>query len=230
MSLLEKNCMSKEKRYWMTKDDVTSVGSVAGPADLEMTSTEWNRRDFLKTTGFSLAAFMTACSKTPVNKAIPFLIQPEEVIPGKAYWYASTSHACGTGCGVLVKNRDSRPIKLEGSPDHPLSQGGLCPVCQASIIELYDSKRLLHTKLSGKEVSWNDLDKSVVQGLQKAREKGQQIVLLTETVTSPSTIYYIQKFLKKYSNAIHIEYDPISYSAILDAHEVNYGKRIFAPI
>jgi molybdopterin-containing oxidoreductase family iron-sulfur binding subunit len=218
--------MSKEKRYWMTKETDSTVEAIVGPNDLETTSIEWNRRDFLRTAGFSLAAFMTACSKTPVNKAIPFLIQPEEVIPGKAYWYASTSHACGTGCGVLVKNRDSRPIKLEGNSDHPVNQGGLCPVCQASIIELYDSKRLLHPKLSGKEVSWNDLDKSVVQGLQKAREKGQQIVLLTETVTSPSTTYYIQKFLKKYSNAIHIEYDPISYSAILDAHEVNYGMRI----
>ena len=218
--------MNKDKKYWMNKDEISAEEVVVGPADLQTTSTEWNRRDFLKTAGFSLAAFMTACSKTPVNKAIPFLIQPEEIIPGKAYWYASTSHACGSGCGILVKNRDSRPIKLEGNPDHPVSQGGLCPVCQASVIELYDSKRLLHPTLFGEKVSWDALDKYVVQGLQKARKNGQKIVLLTETVTSPSTKYYIQKFLKKYANASHVEYDPISYSAIMDAHEANYGKRI----
>lgn len=210
----------------MSKDEITTVEPVAGPIDLQTPSTEWNRRDFLKTAGFSLAAFMTACSKTPVNKAIPFLIQPEEVIPGKAYWYASTSHACGSGCGVLVKNRDSRPIKLEGNPEHPVSQGGLCPVCQASVIELYDSKRLFYPTISGEKVTWEKLNKSVTQGLQKARKNGKKIVLLTDTITSPSTKYYIQKFIKKYSNAIHVEYDPISYSAIMDAHKMNYGKRI----
>jgi len=218
--------MSKDKKYWMSKDEISADEVVAGPADLQTTSTEWNRRDFLKTAGFSLAAFMTACSKTPVNKAIPFLIQPEEVIPGKAYWYASTSHACGSGCGVLVKNRDSRPIKLEGNPDHPVSQGGLCPVCQASVIELYDSKRLFNPMISEENVTWDRLNTNVLQGFRKSRKNGQRIVILTETITSPSTKYYIQKFLKKYSNAKHIEYDPISYSAILDAHEVSYGKRI----
>ncbi len=218
--------MSEEKKYWMTKGDEKSVESIAGPADLETTSTAWNRRDFLKTAGFSLAALMTACSKTPVNKAIPFLIQPEEVIPGKAYWYASTSHACGAGCSVLVKNRDGRPIKLEGNPDHPVNQGGLCPVCQASIIGLYDSKRLLHPTVEGKQVSWEALDEIVLNGLRKTRRDEKKIVILTETITSPSSRYYIQKFLKKYSNSVHVEYDPISYSAILDAHELNYGKRI----
>ncbi|MFQ6677117.1 MAG: 4Fe-4S dicluster domain-containing protein [Fidelibacterota bacterium] len=218
--------MSKEKKYWMTKEVGESVESLAGPADLETTSMEWNRRDFLKTAGFSLATFMVACSKTPVKKAIPFLVQPEEVIPGKAYWYASTSHACGSGCAVLVKNRDGRPIKLEGNPDHPQTQGGLCPVCQASVIELYDSKRLFHPIVGGEKTDWNSLDKFVAIGLRKTRNAGKQIVLLTETVTSPSTKFYIKKFLKKYPNTIHVIYDPISYSAILDAHQMNYGKRI----
>jgi len=214
------------KKYFMTKVEDKSIESNVGPADLKTTSTEWNRRDFLKTAGFSLAALMTACSKTPVNKAIPFLIQPEEVIPGKAYWYASTSHACGAGCSVLVKNRDGRPIKLEGNAEHPVNQGGLCPVCQASIIELYDSKRLLHPSVDGKQVSWDALDKVVLNGLQKTQANGKKIVLLTGTVTSPSSKYYIKKFQKKFSNSVHLEYDPISYSAILDAHELNYGKRI----
>ncbi|MBT7513713.1 MAG: 4Fe-4S dicluster domain-containing protein [Candidatus Marinimicrobia bacterium] len=217
--------MNKEKKYWMNKDEITVGEPVVGPADLQTTSTEWNRRDFLKTAGFSLAAFMTACSKTPVNKAIPFLIQPEEIIPGKAYWYSSTSHACGSGCGVLVKNRDSRPIKLEGNPDHPASQGGLCPVCQASVIELYDSKRIYNPQIFRQDSTWAALDSFVLKNLNKTRKQGKKIVLLTETITSPSNKFYIKKFLKKYANASHVEYDPISYSAILDAHEVNYGTR-----
>jgi len=218
--------MSEEKKYWMTKEVKESEKSLAGPADLETTSLEWTRRDFLKTAGFSLATFMVACSKTPVKKAIPFLVQPEEVIPGKAYWYASTSHACGSGCAVLVKNRDGRPIKVEGNPDHPQTKGGLCPVCQASVIELYDSKRLFHPGINGKNTDWDSLDNFVVKGLGKARAGGKVVVLLTETVTSPSTKFYIKKFLKKYPNAVHVQYDPVSYSAILDANKINVGKRL----
>ena len=66
---------------------------LSGPPDLELQSKEVTRRNFLKATGFSMAALLTACSRAPVEKAIPFLIQPEVVIPGKAYWYASTSHS-----------------------------------------------------------------------------------------------------------------------------------------
>jgi molybdopterin-containing oxidoreductase family iron-sulfur binding subunit len=186
----------------------------------------FTRRSFLKTTGFSFAAFMTACSKTPVRKAIPFLIQPEEILPGKATWYASTSLACESGCAVHVKNRDGRPIKLEGNPDHPMTQGGLCTQCQASLIELYDSKRIFHPEVDGMKADWTTVDDHVIKKLRKVRDDGKSIVLLTGTVNSPSLEFTISKFKKKYKTVTHIQMDDYSYSAILDAHEQNYGKRI----
>ncbi len=186
----------------------------------------FTRRSFLKTTGFSFAALMTACSKTPVRKAIPFLIQPEEITPGKATWYASTSLACVSGCAVHVKNRDGRPIKLEGNPDHPITQGGLCAQCQASLIELYDSTRIFNPKVDGMNADWATVDDYVIKKLRKVRDEGKAIVLLTGTVNSPSLEFTIQKFKKKFKTATHIQMDDYSYSAILDAHEKNYGKRI----
>jgi len=218
--------MPRDKKYRMIKEPEKKLKTEAEPDHMNVLSVKVDRRSFLKTAGFSMAAVMAACSKTPVEKAIPFLIQPEEIVPGKAYWYASTSHACPSCCAVLIKNRDGRPIKVEGNPEHPLTQGGVCAVCQAGIIELYDSKRLVHVLKNGEKITLQQADNGIIKGLRKAREKGQDIVLLTGSITSPSTQYYINKFQKKYKNAIHFSYDPVSYSAILDAHQINYGTRL----
>ncbi|MDP6991337.1 MAG: molybdopterin oxidoreductase, partial [Candidatus Marinimicrobia bacterium] len=147
-------------------------------------------------------------------------------MPGKATWYASTSLACESGCAVHVKNRDGRPIKLEGNPDHPMTQGGLCTQCQASLIELYDSKRIFHPEVDGMKADWTTVDDHVIKKLRKVRDDGKSIVLLTGTVNSPSLEFTISKFKKKYKTVTHIQMDDYSYSAILDAHEQNYGKRI----
>ncbi len=216
----------KEKKNQTQTDASLEKKDVSGPPDLELKSMVTTRRNFLKATGFSMAAFLASCSRAPVEKAIPFLIQPEEVIPGKAYWYASTSHSCPSGCGVLVKNRDGRPIKIEGNPEHPVSQGGVCPVCQAGILGLYDSKRLFHPMKNEKKSSWENIDNAIAGDINKAISEKKDIVLLTGTITSPSTREYIQRFLNKYKNSFHYEYDPVSYSAILDAHKINYGERI----
>lgn len=216
----------KEKKNQTMIDASLEKKDVSGPPDIKLESMVTTRRNFLKATGFSMAAFLASCSRAPVEKAIPFLIQPEEVIPGKAYWYASTSHSCPSGCGIFVKNRDGRPIKIEGNPEHPVSQGGVCPVCQAGILGLYDSKRLFHPLKNGEKSSWKNIDNSIEENLNNAKLNGKDIVILTGTITSPSEREYIKRFLNKYNNSFHYEYDPVSYSAILDAHKINYGERI----
>ena len=113
-----------------------------------------NRRDFLTASGFLLAG----CTRMPAEKAIPFLVQPEEIVPGQAYWYASTCAGCEARCGALVKCRDGRPIKLEGNPDHAVSRGGLCAVGQATVLGLYDSLRLQKPLLAGKPATWAEVD------------------------------------------------------------------------
>ena len=216
----------KKKKTYRKINNQSEEKIISGPPDLNLKATDITRRNFLKATGFSMAALLASCSRAPVEKAIPFLIQPEEVTPGKAYWYASTSHSCPSGCGILVKNRDGRPIKVEGNPNHPISQGGVCPVCQAGILGLYDSKRLSHPMENREESSWKDVDRNIIRDIKGAMLKEKDIILLTGTITSPSTRNYIQKFLDKYKNSFHYEYDPISSSAILNAHEINYGDRI----
>ena len=103
---------------------------------------KYSRRGFFKTMGLSAsAAALASCSRVPVQKIIPFLIQPEDITPGVAVWYASTCGACPASCGLLVKTRDGRPIKVEGNELHEVSKGGVCAIGQASVLTLYDAAR-----------------------------------------------------------------------------------------
>ena len=118
--------MSHELKLWRSGDVDTS------------------RRDFLTRMGFALAATTIAagCSRGTVQKAIPFLVKPEEITPGVATWYATTCGGCSSGCGLLVKTRDGRPIKVEGNDASPISGGGTCASGQATVLSLYDAERL----------------------------------------------------------------------------------------
>ncbi|MDE3168205.1 MAG: Fe-S cluster-containing hydrogenase [Acidobacteriota bacterium] len=194
----------------------TPIGIEAGP----------DRRGFLQAAGFSFGAAMLAgCSRT-VQKIEPNLVQPEGFIPGRPVYYASTCGACSAGCGTLVKVRDGRPIKLEGNPDHPVSRGGLCAVGQASLLGLYDSQRVAQPMLAGKAATWNEADAFVQARLEEARKSGGAVRLLTGTVHSPAESAWILRFLDGFRNARHIEYDALSSSAILDAHQRTLGVRI----
>ena len=97
------------------------------------------RRDFLKVVGLSGAGTgLLGCAQEPAQKLIPYLVPPEEIIPGVAAWYSSVCRECPAGCGVHVKVREGRPIKVEGNPDHPVNAGRLCARGQASLQGLYN--------------------------------------------------------------------------------------------
>ena len=180
-----------------------------------------NRRDFLKAAGFTLAGVAAACNRAPVDQAVPYLIAPEEIVPGRAYWMASTCHGCPARCGILVKCRDGRPIKIEGNPDHPLSRGGLCAVGQATVLGLYDSQRLGGPRLNGAATSWAQADAAVAAKLATAKK----VRVLSSTLGSPAASRVIDEFLAKFEDGRHVVYDVPSCSAIADAHEQTHGIR-----
>ncbi len=187
----------------------------------------FDRRSFLKLAGFAFAgAVVSGCQPSRMDKAIPYLIKPEEITPGLAYWYASTCDGCSAGCGMLVKNRDGRPIKLEGNPEHPFSRGGLCAIGQASVLSLYDSHRLKNPTKVGKESSWNIVDKEIAGKLSVIKNNNGAVRFLSGTITSPTTRKMINHFLSGFSDAKLVEYDALSVSAILDAHKHTHGLRV----
>ena len=186
----------------------------------------FRRRDFLKAAGFTVgAAFATGCSRAPIQKAIPLLSQPEEIVPGRSLFYAATCGGCSAGCGLLAKVRDGRPIKLEGNPEHPFSRGGLCATGQGSILGLYDSQRLQHPLKQGHKISWDTADREILTRLASIRDQHGAVRFLTGTITSPSVLLALQEFLGSFAGSRHIVYDPLSNSALLDAYEQTHGRR-----
>jgi molybdopterin-containing oxidoreductase family iron-sulfur binding subunit len=189
-----------------------------------------SRRDFLKAAGFTFAgALLSGCQRAPQQEAIPLLSQPEDIVAGRACYYASTCDACRAGCGVLVKSYDGRPIKLEGNPEHPVSRGGLCAAGQASLLGLYDRLRVQYPLSEGRETTWDEIDRDVRARLDAARRQGGAVRVLSGTITSPTTAALIRRLLGGPADARpvgHVVYDPLSCSAILDAHERTHGVRV----
>src|SRR5919201_1692425 len=100
------------------------------------------RRAFLKIMGASLAlAGVSACTRQPDELIVPYVRQPEELVPGKPLFFATAMPLSGSGLGLLVETHEGRPTKIEGNPEHPLSQGATDLFAQAAILDLYDPDR-----------------------------------------------------------------------------------------
>ncbi len=191
-----------------------------------------SRRDFLKLLGAGAAFAAAGCARRPVEKILPYLKAPEEITPGNALYYATTCGGCPAACGALVKTREGRPIKLEGNPDHPLTRGGLCARGQASVLDLYDPDRLKAPALvdrangAARAGTWGEVDKKAVRAFQQAMAQGKAVVLLTGTITSPSTVALTRDFLANFPSAEHVVYDAVSNDALARAQELSYGERL----
>ena len=191
--------------------------------DSKVSDAPASRRDFLKLLGFSAAsaAVLSSCEK-PVQKAIPYLIKPEQVTPGKASYYASTFFDGTEYCSVVVKVRDGRPIKIEGNHQSPVSRGGTSARVQASVLNLYDDARYKEPSVDGKTVSWEDVDQLVTARL----AEGGRTVILTPTVISPSSAEVFRNFFQAYPNSEWIQYDEVSASGIREAHMEVFGAAV----
>src|SRR5919112_2223288 len=126
-------------------------------------SSSIDRRRFLTVLGASGAGAvaLSGCSTDNVEKLIPYLVQAEDQVPGVSTWYASTCTECSTGCGLHVRTREGRAVKLEGNPEHPVNQGKLCSRGQAALQGLYNPGRLKGPMARGadgklQEVTWDD--------------------------------------------------------------------------
>ena len=178
------------------------------------------RRDFLKYLGFSTAAAAVAAScEIPVKKAIPFANKPEDVVPGIAKYYATTYVQDGDVVSVLAKVRDGRPIKIEGNELSPLTGNGTSARVQASVLDLYDTARLRFPLINGQEATFEAVDKEIAASITGP------VVILTSSITSPTTKEAINQLLAKYPGSRHVTYDAVSYTGMLLANEACFGKK-----
>jgi molybdopterin-containing oxidoreductase family iron-sulfur binding subunit len=236
--------MASNKRYWKSEAELNPNDSIVEalrnnefvqdiPVDEflgdkeNLASSSTNRRDFLKYVGFSTAAATLAACEGPVIKSIPYVVQPEFIIPGVANFYATTIADGFDFTSVLVRTREGRPINIQNNTD-AIVNGGANARVNASVLGLYDSTRLQGSLQNGEAIDWSELDTAVMNGLNAAKNSGKQIALLTQTYASPSTSRLVKEFKEAYGNVNHVTYDAISEDAALSAFEAKYGERALA--
>ena len=232
------------KKYWKSVEELDQNSSIVEtlrnnefveeiPTDeflgdeKTLSASSTTRRDFLKYVGFSTAAATLVACEGPVVKSIPYVVQPEEIIPGVADYYATTMADGHDFANILVKTRDGRPIKIE---NNNLSESKIHANARvhASVLSMYDSSRLKNPMIDGKDAAWSDVDAKMKKSLAEAQGSEAQIVLLTNTMASPSTDNLIAEFIAKYPTAKHVSYDAVSSSEALDAFQKVYGERALA--
>jgi molybdopterin-containing oxidoreductase family iron-sulfur binding subunit len=198
----------------------------------------WNdsidRRDFLRLMAASLAlAGLAGCrSASPApndEKIVPYVSQPEEMIPGKPLYFASAMPLAGFGRGVLAESHMGRPTKIEGNPVHPASLGAADVFMQASILTLYDPDRARTLTDAGRIATWNALAATLDTALEiQRRSQGAGLRVLTETVTSPTLTDQITTLLGKFPKAKWHHYEPAGREAVYEGAQLAFGEPLEA--
>ena len=185
---------------------------------------EFHRRDFLKIVGASAGAAAAAGCSDPVQKLIPYVVQPEEITPGLPVHYASTCQECATGCGIHVKTREGRPVKLEGNPDHPINRGSLCARGQASIGRTYHPDRF-HGPMERRggelvPISWEE---AIAALAGKLRSAGAKSWILGDEV-GPTLSATLDRVVDALGMGGRVVYDPLAPEALREASRELFGS------
>lgn len=173
-----------------------------------------SRRKFITLLTASAAFTATSCSDyRDKGELVPYTNRPENVQPGEANFYASTCTACSQACGILVKTREGRPVKVDGNPDHPVSKGKICTTGQASILNLYDPERVTDPIWNNRKSNWKEVDNKIIELLGGYAEEGKEIAIITNKIESPTTRKLLEDFRKEY---LYVNVNFYSYQVISD--------------
>ncbi len=204
--------------YWRSLDEAagTEVFQEALRREFPEGAEAWDdpegRRRFLKIMGASLAfAGLSGCLSEPEQPIVPYVEQPEQVVPGKPLFFATAFERAGYAQGVLVESHMGRPTKIEGNPGHPASLGATDVFAQASILDLYDPDRSQTVLERGQVSTWQDATQALAAIRRRAQAtNGEGLRLLTETVTSPTLGAQIEALLEQLPGARWHQHDPVA--------------------
>lgn len=190
----------------------------------------FKRRDFLKLMGASLAlAGLPACTRQPIGRIIPYVSQPEELVPGKPMYFATAMALGGFATGLIVESHEGHPTKIEGNPSHPASLGATNIFHQAALLDLYDPDRSQAVLKNGEPDTWDDFVAALHSALESQRTKnGAGLRVLTETVTSPTLHFQIQSLLKQFPEAQWHQYEPANRDNAREGSMLAFGEIIEA--
>ena len=195
-------------------------------------ASEWldgfSRRGFLKTMGASLAlAGLTGCTRMPITEIVPYVRQPENVVPGRPMFYATAFTLGGYASPILVESHLFRPTKIEGNPQHPASLGGTDIYAQASLLDLYDPDRAQNITYLGDIRSFNEFLEAVRGPINVQKSiAGSGVRILTQTVSSPTLAAQIHDYLAANPQAKWHVYEPINRDNVYEGAELAFGEAV----
>jgi MoCo/4Fe-4S cofactor protein with predicted Tat translocation signal len=234
-SILDPRASGKE--YWRSLEELADTEEFQELLHREFpqNASEFNdpvgRRKFLKLMGASFAlAGLTACTRQPAEYIAPYVRQPEELVPGKAVYFATAMPLDGFATGLIVESHEGRPTKIEGNKDHSASLGATDVFSQASVLGLYDPDRSQTLTFLGDIVTWSSFLGAVKPAMDAQRAVAAQkpakggLRILTGTVTSPTLAYQIKTLLAELPSAKWHQYDPAGRDNVREGSKLAFGQ------
>lgn len=225
---------SRGPAYWRSLDELADTAQFRDVLEREFPrgASEWdrsvNRRTFVKLMGASIAlSGLAACARQPVETIVPYVKPPEEMVPGRAMYFATTVPSEGCGIGVVVESHMGRPTKIEGNPGHPGSLGATSARDQAAILSLYDPDRSVNVTLQGTISTWELCAEAIRQNFEPLRaEQGEGLHILSEAVVSPSLAHQFEQLLGAYPRARWHKYTPGHDDGALEGARLAFGRDV----
>lgn len=219
------------KDYWRSLDQLSDTPQFQRflhsefPESVFEVKGNMNRRNFLTLMGASMAmAGLTACRK-PVEKIVPYVKSPEEILPGIPQYYATTMPLGLHAYGMLVESHEGRPTKIEGNELHSRSLGKANTYMQAALLGLYDPDRSQKPSLNGSKKEWLDFEGFWTSKYADLKEtKGEGFALLSQSFSSPTLHKLKKQFLKVFPKAKWYSYEPVSYENIFNGLQLATGS------
>ncbi|HXV43299.1 MAG TPA: TAT-variant-translocated molybdopterin oxidoreductase, partial [Anaerolineae bacterium] len=225
----------KGRHYWRSLEEVAETPTFKEflrrefPQEAAEWSDQLSRRNFLKVMGASLAlAGLTGCSGQPAEKILPYVRQPEELVPGLPLFYATAMPFNGYGIGALAESHEGRPTKLEGNPDHPASLGSSDVWLQASVLQLYDPDRSQVVTRFGTRIStWDAFLENLQAELDDQRNNGGAgLRILTGLITSPTLVSQLEAILTEFPQARWHHYEPAGQDNARAGARLAFGEDV----
>jgi MoCo/4Fe-4S cofactor protein with predicted Tat translocation signal len=226
---------SPQGRVWRGLDELASTSDYRDflasefPHDPRADENRLSRRGALKLMAASAAmAGLTACTKLPTEKIVPYSQQqPEDFVPGKPLFYATAMPVAGYGTGLLVESHMGRPTKVEGNPSHPASLGAANLFAQASVLTLYDPDRAQVVIYNGRIGDWSTFLTTMDQArAELLTRKGAGLRILTGSVTSPALADQLRALLAQFPQAKWHQYEPLSRDAVSEGAKQAFGEYV----
>jgi molybdopterin-containing oxidoreductase family iron-sulfur binding subunit len=223
---------ARGQEYWRSLEEAAADPSVQDMLGREFPSlaSEWvdpiGRRRFLGLMGASLAlAGVGACTRQPDELIVPYVRQPEQVIPGRPQFFATAMTLDGHATGLLVESHTGRPTKIEGNPIHPASLGATSAIAQASILSLYDPDRAQGVTYRGANRTWKDFVTAAQQAINPIRQQaGAGLRILTGSVGSPALGAQIGQLLQVFPQARWHQYSPVNRDNVRAGARLAFGE------